>query len=239
MEVIITGTGSIWSCCNSAAALVNKKIAVDFPNGNYKALLRQGIDPGDIDHVLITHMHGDHILDLPVWALRKVKFGFPETNPKIYASESMVGFLETLVHESFPESLGRDVLSGHFDFVTEEEFEIGGVSAKRVPVSHGPHEAYGYMMSDGTHTVSFSGDSCLCEGLRQMAASSDLFICETAKLKETDMHMCVSSMIGFAEEYGNCHFITTHMNDEVREEFLKRKLPGNLTIGTDGFIIEG
>lgn len=238
MEVSITGTGSIWSICNSAAAVINKSIAVDFPNGNYKALIRQGIDPGDIGHILITHMHGDHILDLPVWALRKVKFGYPEENPKIYASESMVGFLKILIHESFPESLSGDVLSAYFDFITEDEFEIDDILVKRVPVSHGIQEAYGYMMTDGRHTVSFSGDSCLCEGIRRMAAGSDIFICETAKLKATDMHLGVQAVIDLAEEYTNCRIITTHMNDEVREAFYQRSLPGNLTVGNDGLTID-
>lgn len=244
MEIMLTGTGSMWSTDNSASALINNNISIDFPNGSYKALLRMGADPGKIDHVVITHTHGDHILDLPVWALGKVK---PELHkdgedvkpkPRIYASEKAAGLLRTLISMSFSESLNEEALNDRFEFVTDDEFEIDGLSFKRVTVSHGKSEAFGYMVNGGNRTVSFSGDSCLCEGLTYMAERSGLFICETAKVKKSSMHLNVQDMIDFAAAHGSCEFVTTHMNDETREELLRQRLPRNLTVGTDGMRIE-
>ncbi|MCQ2401398.1 MAG: MBL fold metallo-hydrolase [Lachnospiraceae bacterium] len=237
MEILMTGTGSMWSVSNSASAVINKNISVDFPNGTYRALKRQESDPGDIGHVLITHTHGDHILDVPVWALGKVKFGIPKENPKIYTSRNSVSFLKALITGAFPESLNEDVLSRHFGFITDDEFEIDGLSFRRIPVSHGKIEAYGYMVSDGTYTVSFSGDSCMCESLHEMAKSSDIFICEAAKLQATEMHLGVQAIVDFAHNYPKCAFVTTHMNDEVRTALNERELPENLTVGTDGMRI--
>lgn len=237
MEIILTGTGSIWSTCNSASARINETIAVDFPNGAFRAQLRMGMDPGKIDHLILTHMHGDHMLDLPVWALGRVKFGFPAVNPKIYVPESFVGGLKQLMHAAFSESLGCDVIEEHFDFITADEFTIDGLAFQRIAVCHGNMEAYGYTVRDGKHTVSFSGDSGPCENIGEMAAASDVFICEAAVLKATAAHQGVESIIELAESNKNCAFYTTHMNDETRAALTGRVLPDNLHVGSDGLRI--
>lgn len=233
MEVRLIGTGSMWSVCNGASYLLDKNVMIDFPNGTFKGMLRQGLDPRMVESVLITHTHGDHILDLPVWALSRVKQGANRLHSKIYAPANFVSFLRTLIHGSFPESVDE----AYFEYVTEDTFSINGCVFKRIPVCHGEKEAYGYMVFDGTRTVSFSGDTTVCDSLKRMASQSDILICDTAKLQETKAHLGVQSVIDLAGAFQDCSVITTHMNDETRAELLRRELPENLTVGVDGLVI--
>lgn len=238
MEIRLIGTGSMWSVCNCASYQIGRNIMIDFPSGIFKEMLREGLEPRTVDSVIITHTHGDHILDLPVWALSKVKFGLPEHKSGIYASEAFVSSLRSLIHESFPESLNDEVIDEYFEFITDDEFSIDSFSFRRIPVSHGDREAFGYTVSDGRHTVSFSGDTAICPNLRMMAEKSDILICDAAKITESKWHQGLQSVIDLASEFRNCSVITTHMNDETRTELMACHLPDNLSVGTDGAVIK-
>ena len=65
MKVELVGTGAIYSKYNSACTLVNGEMLVDVPNGVLKQLINSHHYPEKIDKILITHMHGDHIADIP------------------------------------------------------------------------------------------------------------------------------------------------------------------------------
>ena len=65
MKIQFIGTGSIGAFQSSACTLLDDEILVDMPNGAVKKLKQFGIDINKIKSVLITHLHGDHFLDIP------------------------------------------------------------------------------------------------------------------------------------------------------------------------------
>ena len=65
MKIKLVGTGAMYTAYNSACTLIDNKIIVDMPNGTIKQLLKENINVGLIDIILITHMHGDHTADIP------------------------------------------------------------------------------------------------------------------------------------------------------------------------------
>ena len=65
MKIKMIGTGSVSAIENNSSCLVDDKILIDCGNGIFKALLKQNISINDLDTLLITHIHGDHFLDLP------------------------------------------------------------------------------------------------------------------------------------------------------------------------------
>ena len=73
MKVRVIGSGSMWTAFNSASYMIDDNILVDIPNGLCKSLFRMGIDPRNIENVLITHFHGDHYFDIPFLFLLKAK----------------------------------------------------------------------------------------------------------------------------------------------------------------------
>lgn len=62
MEINIIGSGSIGATDMSASTLIDKKILIDVPNGIVKHIKKLGYNTGEIESILITHLHGDHFL---------------------------------------------------------------------------------------------------------------------------------------------------------------------------------
>ena len=71
MKIELVGTGSIGAKQLSASTLINDEILVDVPNGIIKRLKQTGHDILKIKVILITHLHGDHFLDIPFFMLEK------------------------------------------------------------------------------------------------------------------------------------------------------------------------
>lgn len=102
MTVKIIGSGSIWTKFNSACYLINNNIMIDFPNGACKYLYNLGINPSNIENVLLTHFHGDHYFDLPFLILNKSKNN--STTLNIYCSKDGKKKITKLGILAFPNS---------------------------------------------------------------------------------------------------------------------------------------
>ena len=94
---------------------------------------KRGVEPEDVDHVLLTHGHGDHVGALAIYTQAQI-WAFPEESSTL--SEQEVAATHELV-EGFQ--------------------EIGGVSLEAIPVpGHTPGSAV-YVMGD----VALLGDTAL------------------------------------------------------------------------------
>lgn len=74
MKVIPLGTGGWVSnpLLGNVSLLVevgNSRILIDAGEGTYRALRMCGFDVNDLDLMLITHRHGDHVMGLSTLAL--------------------------------------------------------------------------------------------------------------------------------------------------------------------------
>lgn len=71
MRIDFIGTGNVFSNRLSPCILIDESVLIEVPNGAVKALLRYGVDFSKISTCMITHIHGDHIWDLPFLVLQK------------------------------------------------------------------------------------------------------------------------------------------------------------------------
>ena len=235
MEIFVLGSADMNSKRFSASYLIDKKILVDMPGGSSTELMRHGIDPASVETVLITHMHGDHILGLPVWALQKSKAPSPEEGSiRICVNEEQKPCLENIVRSSFSTSLTKEKTGRYFRWVTENDLSVGDLHVQRIPVIHGTLPGcFGYLVSDGRVTAGFTGDSGLCEGVREIVSSSDLVFCDCDLITGTEKHMGIDDLLSLAEEFPDTKIVASHMRDETREE-LERLRPERITAASDG-----
>ncbi len=154
-------------------------LVIDFGGGVLGALQRYA-DPNDV-HVLLSHLHADHCLDLPglfVWRRyhptpateRGTIYGPSDTWTRLAAASSPLGGdLDdfTDIFEVQPWADGEAV-------------QCGALTVVPRLLTH-PTESYGMRFTDpdGT-TFVYSGDTGLCESLVDLVDGADVFLCEAS-----------------------------------------------------------
>ena len=239
MEILILGSADMSSTYFSASYLINGKTLVDIPGGTCRELAKRSIRPQSVENVLITHMHGDHMLGLPEWALIRTKsVPAPEEGSiRIGISREQKPRLESIVRNSFPTTLTEEKTGRFFRWIEDSAFSLEELQIRRIPVCHGIlPDCFGYLMTDGSATVGFTGDSCLCDGVREIVSSSDLVFCDCDLINGNEKHMGIDDLMRLAAEFPGKRIIATHLKDETREE-LKRLKPEGILIAADGAVI--
>lgn len=159
------------------------RLLVDAGNGS-TGVLQRTTGLLDIDAVLISHMHGDHYLDLITYtyARRYHPSGMPECLPVHGPSD-----IEEHVAAAFGRPV-RELLAEVYDFrpvAGPGRLEIGPFTVDMSGVNH-PVETYAMRISAGGRTLAYSADSGVSDELVKVARESDVFLCEASYLEGED-----------------------------------------------------
>lgn len=153
-------------------------LVLDLGSGALGALQRH-TDPLALDAVVLSHLHPDHCLDLT--GLHVMRSHSPELRSKrrlrVYGPE---GTAERIARAHGVEA-ATDV-SDVFNFVAvrdRREFTVGPFRLVPIAVTH-PVEAYGFRVSVGAVTISYTGDTDSGPGLRPLMADADLVLADSA-----------------------------------------------------------
>jgi len=238
MKITVLGSADMSSRFMSSSFLIDEKILVDAPDGICREMRRNKIEPMKVDHVLITHIHGDHVLGLPIWALLKTKQPdmLQANGIHIYAGE-LVDNLKKLLLLVFPTSFTPEK-ARNLVWHEEDEFSCEHLNISRVKVQHGVlPNCCGYLVSDGSHTIGFTGDSCLMDAIHELAAASEILFCDCDRIQGNAKHMGINDLIQLKKQYPKCRIIATHLANATREA-LKQKPQPEFEVAQDGIVIE-
>jgi len=134
MEVIILGSGSKG---NSALLITNtKKILIDvgFSFPKTKMILEKyDISPSDIDFILLTHNHKDHIAGLSSFTKKEKKY--------VYIPSNMYKEVNKLVDADY-------IIP-----ILEDEFRIDDLNIKGLNTSHDAISSVGFLIEDTNSLV--------------------------------------------------------------------------------------
>lgn len=236
MKVKVIGSGCMWTKYNSACYLIDDDIMVDFPNGAGKYLYRFDIDIASINKILITHFHGDHYFDIPVWLLYKLKTDIQNVN--IFCSREGKRKIKKLYKLAFPHSSREAFKKTECKFCFDSKFTVNDYVVNRVLVDHGNLKpAHGYIFEKDNVKFGFTGDTTICDNVRYMASVCKYLFCDCSCIVGKNGHMGIDMIKELCDEYKDCKFIVSHMVDETREELKKLKIK-NVIIPEDGMVIE-
>jgi len=142
------------------------------------ARLRNGGGWPEVDALAITHFHLDHWGDLVPWTFGAA-FGPGRnvTKPELWLPPGGSGRLRQLGGQlAFAERLEQ---AFHLrEYRAEVPFSAGGFDVTPMRLAHYEELTFGMRVSDGAHTVAYSGDTAPTARLAELAHDADLFLCE-------------------------------------------------------------
>ncbi len=203
MEVVLLGTGSPLPSadrCGAGQAVLagDNRLLVDCGWGAARRLFAAGIPPPLVDTACFTHMHSDHITDVPDFLIMRWTAGArrPLTVYGPEGTQRMIdGFLAALQDDikfrfaHHGDKLSKDGITVHVkEFAATPEpsrvAEIDGMTIEAFEVDHRPVEpAVGFRITRNGRTLVLSGDTNTCASLTRGARDADVFVCEALNSK--------------------------------------------------------
>lgn len=236
MKIKLVGTGAMYTAYNSACTLIDNKIIVDMPNGTIKQLLKENINVGLIDIILITHMHGDHTADIPFFL--KYIFNYLKTkkNIKIVGPLGIKNKIIKLfnAYNFEDEKEIEQFFNIEFIEILENEIEIDNYFIKSYLVLHGEEKpALGYVIDN---KLGLTGDSGLCNNIEEIFKKSQMIISDSSLDIGDSCHLGINDLDYLTKKY-NKKVLCTHLRDETRNIITKGNFE-NIIVKEDFYEIE-
>src|SRR3954447_1877345 len=157
------------------------RLLMEFGPGSLSALQRYA-DLESIDAILLSHLHGDHMLDACSFiVVRRYAPDGPRAPVPVYAP---LGAAERI---SAAYSGDNEPVDDVYTFygLQPGTFPIGPFTVTVDRINH-PIETYGVRIEQGGGVLAYSADTAACESLLRLAAGADLFLCEASYLDGID-----------------------------------------------------
>ena len=228
VSVTVLGAGDAFASKGrfQAGYLINGgdvRILMDAGPTLLPSMKRAGLDPGDIDVVLISHLHGDHFGGLPFLILeylyetprrrRLTLAGPPHLEERTWA----------LFRTMYPESDTAE-LARQFDFVVLDPARIEqvgeGLQVRSIRTPHTVKDlSLAFRISLGGKSIVYSGDSGWTDDLIALSARADLFLCECTYFDQPslDFHISYAHFMTQRHRLSARRLILTHIGREVLE----------------------
>ena len=238
------------------------KILIDAGSGVTQRLSEFGLAPSEIDVILITHLHSDHIVDL--YQLYISGWHTGRTRPfKIVGPKGIKKFFDKTVEayadelnlrvdwEKRPNHEGLDIDITEIDkeFIHEEM----GIKITSIEVQHQPVEpAYGYQVFVDDKKITYSGDTRYSKNLEKASKNSEYLIHEVFvslafnekrmtedTLKNVKDYHSTPKDVGTLAKAANVkklilnHFVPPVFDEETLKAEISKYYKGEIIVGKD------
>ncbi|MBW2039302.1 MAG: MBL fold metallo-hydrolase [Deltaproteobacteria bacterium] len=217
MELIILGSGTGVPSLKrgSPAALIKaggKSLLLDSGSGAMNKMLKAGVTYKDLDIILYSHIHPDHVADLvPLIFACKYKEDPREKDLFIIGGRGFQDYFEGLrwVYGGWVEP---ETFRIHIKEVLADDMDLGDIRITTLPLEHTP-ESVGYRIeSPQGMTLTYSGDTDYCRNIVELARGADLLLLEASfpEGMKVKGHLTPSLAGRIAHEAGCKRLILTH-----------------------------
>jgi len=224
--------------CSSAVVIDGRVYLVDCGYGSLGALRESGLGFREVDVVLLTHLHDDHVSDLPALLSHQWTDGRIRETQVIgpYGTESMVAAALAFARANTEIRLAdedrsvrpTDIFSARdirataapLEVLSDDRVRISSVENTHFPDSareRFPYRAVSYRFDSRDRSITISGDTAYSENLVRLARGSDVFVCETievASMRESFDRRVAAGAYADNPEGVWKHIVETHTSTE-------------------------
>lgn len=216
MDVFLLGTGTAIPLPQHAASgLVVKGsgqvLLFDIGPGTLTRLHLASVDCDQLDHLLISHLHPDHTLDLATLLL-VFNYAPNAERTKPFALTGCQGlrkFFDRMV-SLYPE-IAPSGFQLEFREARTDAFQIGGLRIRTAPSGH-TAESISFRIEDGQRAIVYSGDASPQGDLVKLAEGADLLVseCSFPAGWSTEDHLNADTLGEIADRAGVKSVVTVH-----------------------------
>lgn len=219
MHLTFLGTGS--SCSRSrlnVCTVINGRLLLDAGAPLLTQLTRAGIEPDDIDTVLVSHCHGDHILGMATLLIGRVIDGGPPlrvVGPTV-VQRQVETMCEVLWGTHWRE-MGPDFRLEFLAVADGSHFEAAGLEVQVLPITHDNGALFatpsiGFVVSDGRVRLGYTGDSAQGPWVDKLVEASDAAIVECTGPEPGVTHLSHGFVRDLVARHPRTRFFLTHLS---------------------------
>ncbi|MEZ4828369.1 MAG: MBL fold metallo-hydrolase [Bacteroidia bacterium] len=209
--------GRFYTCFLLEAS--GKKILIDCGATALASMKKHGVFPGEIDAIVISHLHGDHFGGIPFFLLDAQHVSQRTKNliiagPRNIASRTAIAS-EALYPNSWRSERGFDL---EFEEMTAETTTVlPGAKITPFTVEHpSGSDSFGLRIEAEGKVIAFTGDTEWTDTLIPLSAGADLFICECYQYdRKLRFHIDYMTLLDHKDELSCKRMVLTHMSDNM------------------------
>jgi len=229
------GSGGRFQTCMHLSG-AGGAVLIDCGASSLIAMKRDGVDPGDVDVVLLTHLHGDHFGGVPFLIL-DAQFTRRARPLLIAGPPGVRARVEATMEALFPGSTAvqRKFEVEFIELAERRSARVGSATVTAFPVVHASGAPpYALRVDYGGRIIAYSGDTEWTESLIEAARGADLFVCEAYTFdRQVKFHLDYKTIEAQAERLGARRIILTHMGREM----LAREAEARSERAHDGLVV--
>jgi ribonuclease BN (tRNA processing enzyme) len=231
------GSGGRFQTCFMVAA-ASGCCLIDCGATAMVAMRRFDVDPGSIDTVFISHLHGDHFAGLPFLLLQQQFIGRRDRPLRIAGPPGTRLRLLAALDVMFPGSAGME-----WGFVLDYAELTLGHTERSGPFAITPFSvvhpsgapAFAFRLEVAGRTIAYSGDTEWTDTLTDVGRGADLLISECYAFDgQPQFHLDYKTLQSNLRRLGAKRVLLTHMGEEMLAKLDQVKVDA----AEDGQLIE-
>lgn len=216
-EIVLLGSGTAIPRAERASPglawfVGDERWVMDSGPGAFRQLAACGVPVWEVDRALYTHLHPDHTIDIvhALFALNNPDLPAPGGAFDVVGPRGYLAFYDAL-----QQAYGSWVTGINFDLSVREwwegDYEVGAATVRARHVQHTPQSLAYRVEYEGKSAV-FTGDVDYCEAIVELAADTDVLICECSHPNAMKVagHCSPATAGRIATEAGVRRLVLTH-----------------------------
>jgi len=224
-EIVCVGTSDAFGAGGrrQSAYLVrgpSGSVLLDCGQTTGTGLSHLGVEPDEIEVIVVSHFHADHFGGIPLFLLnalyrrarqRPLRIaGPPDVEARVRAASAALGHPIESHEWSFPIQF-QELRAGQL-------VDLGPVRSRFFETWHSPDShPHGMEIETGGHKIVYSGDTGWFDELPRRANGADLFLCECTQVERSyEFHLSLEEMSERRNEFDCGRILLTHLGEEMR-----------------------